>query len=113
MFKKKSKYSNTKTNGYDSKKESKRADVLKLLNKSGVISELQEQVPFVLAPAQYVKNIKGKEVCARREMKYIADFVYTENGLKIIEDCKGFRTKEYLKKKNLMKRIFEIEIKET
>lgn len=113
MFRKKAKYSNIKTNGYESKKESKRAEVLKILNKSGVISELQEQVSFVLAPAQYVKNIKGKEVCARREMKYIADFVYIENELKIIEDCKGFKTKEYIKKKNLMKRIFEIEIKET
>lgn len=112
MFKK-AKYSNVKTNGYDSKKESKRAGVLKILNQSGSISELQEQVPFVLAPAQYVKNIKGKEVCARRELKYIADFVYHENGLKVIEDCKGFKTKEYIKKKNLMRRIFEIEIKET
>jgi len=112
MFKK-SKYSNTKTNGYDSKKESKRAVVLKVLSKKGQISELQEQVSFVLAPAQYVTNIKGKEVCARRELKYIADFVYFENGIKVIEDCKGFRTKEYIKKKNLMKRILEIEIKET
>jgi hypothetical protein len=113
MFKKKSKYSNTKTNGYDSKKESKRAGVLKMLNKGGAISELQEQVPFVLAPAQYVTNTKGKQVCARRELKYIADFVYIQNGLKIVEDCKGFKTKEYIKKKNLMKRIFDIEIKET
>lgn len=113
MFKKKSKYSNEKTNGYDSKKESARATVLKMLEKKGAITNLQEQVPFVLAPSQYVLNTKGKKVCARREMKYIADFVYIENGKTVVEDCKGFRTKEYVKKKNLMKRILEIEIKET
>lgn len=112
---KKSKYSNVKTNGYDSKKEYARATVLKILEKSGAIVNLQEQVSFILAPSQYVVNKKGKEVCARREMKYVADFVYTESetAKEVVEDCKGFKTKEYTKKKNLMKRIFEIEIRET
>lgn len=113
MFKKRSKYSNNKTNGYDSKKESQRATSLKILNQKGLISELQEQVVYSLAPSQYVLNQKGKPVCARRELKYIADFVYIENGKTVVEDCKGFRTKEYIKKKNLMKRILDIEIKET
>lgn len=112
MFKKKSKYSSVKTNGYDSKKEARRASDLKLLERAGEISDLQEQVPFVLAPAYYVKGIK-KDVCVLREMKYIADFVYTDKGKTVVEDCKGFKTKEYKKKKRLMKSILGIDILET
>jgi hypothetical protein len=46
--------------------------------------------------------------------KYVADFVYTDThtGDTIIEDVKGFRTREYLKKKKLMKKVYEIDIVE-
>lgn len=110
---KKHKYHAQKTNGYDSKKEARRADVLKLMLKQGIISELQEQVPFILCPKQEGKDFKGKIICLRREMKYIADFVYIEDGKTIIEDSKGFKTPEYKRKKRLMKKLFDIDIKET
>ncbi len=110
---KRSKYGSIKTGNYDSKKEAKRADILKLMNKQGLISDLQEQVPFILLPKQEVKDFKGKTICGRREMKYIADFVYIEDGKTIIEDSKGMRTKEYLRKKRLMEKIYGIVIKET
>jgi hypothetical protein len=110
---KKAKYSNQITNGYHSKKESKRAGILKLLEKAGEIQDLKEQVVFILAPAYYVQGINGKPVCVLREVKYIADFVYIKNGQQIVEDSKGFRTKEYKKKKRLMKSILGIEILET
>lgn len=114
---KRSKYGSTKTNGYDSKKEAKRAEILKLMNKQGLISNLQEQVSFDLLPAQYVKGFNGKEICGRRAMKYIADFTYmsSENSLPVyvVEDCKGFRTVEYKRKKRLMEKIHGIVIKET
>jgi hypothetical protein len=111
---KKSKYSSVKTNGYDSKKEANRAAQLKLLEKAGHISNLKEQVPYSLCPAQYVQGFLGKPICARREMKYIADFTYTnKDGKEIVEDSKGFKTPEYKKKARLMKIIYGIEIKET
>jgi hypothetical protein len=110
---KKHKYSAQKTNGYDSKKEAKRAEVLKMLERAGEITNLREQVPYVLCPAQYLKGFNGKEICARREMKYIADFVYVRYGQEVVEDSKGFRTPEYKKKANLMRRIYGIEILET
>lgn len=110
---KKHKYHAVKTNGYDSKKEAKRADVLKLMLKQGLIHSLLEQEAFVLCPAQYGLDYKGKQMCLRREMKYIADFVYLENEQTIVEDCKGFKTPEYKRKKRLMKKLFNIEIKET
>lgn len=110
---KKHKYSAQKTNGYDSKKEAKRAEVLKVMEQAGEITNLREQVPYVLCPAQYVKGFNGKEICARREMKYIADFVYIQDGKEVVNDAKGFRTKEYKKKANLMKKVFGITILET
>lgn len=80
---------------FDSQKEAARYCELKLLLKAGKISNLNWQVPFELQPA-YKKNGKGI-----RNIKYIADFTYTENGLMVVEDTKGFKTKEYLLKKKM------------
>lgn len=114
---KKSKYSNTKIvvddMKFDSKKEGNRYKLLKLLEKKGEIRELKLQVPFVLAPAQYVINYINKKVCVRREMKYIADFTYYVDDILIVEDAKGFKTTEYKHKKILMKKLFDIDIKES
>lgn len=110
---KKHKYNARKVNGFDSAKEARRADVLKLMEKQGLISDLQFQVKFLLLPKQEVKDFKGKLICGRREMNYIADFVYTENGHTIVEDSKGMRTAKYKQKANLMRRIHGIIIKET
>ena len=87
-----SKYNNTKYNGYDSKREAKRATELKLLEKAGVISHLQEQVVYELIPSQY-RIVNGKKKCVERAMKYIADFQYVENGETVVEDVKGFAQK--------------------
>ncbi len=110
---KRTKYKSVKTNGYASKKESRRADVLRLLEKNGYISNLREQVVYELLPAQYVTDHKGKLMCGRRAMKYIADFVYIEKGVEVVEDAKGMRLEVYKRKKRLMQKIHNIEIKET
>ena len=101
------KYNNKKTNGYDSKEESKHAAQLKLLLKAGLITDLQEQVKFQLIPPQY---IDGK--CIERRCSYIADFVYNENGKMVVVDVKGVRTPEYVIKRKLMLYIHKIKIKE-
>lgn len=113
LKKKPSKYHSEKSGGYDSKKEHSRAVVLHLMEKKGLITNLREQVEFELIPSQYVLGFNGKPICARKEMRYKADFVYLENGIEVVEDSKGFKTKEYKQKKRLMKRIYNIEIKET
>lgn len=105
---KRPKYNNTKYKGYDSLTEYRRSVVLKMLEKQGIISDLKEQVPFVLIPSQY---IDGK--CIERSLKYIADFVYYENGKLIVEDSKGYRTDEYKIKRKLMLQIHGIQIRET
>lgn len=99
-----SKYGNrtviTEDGKFDSLKELRRWQELKLLQRAGEIYELRRQVPFVLIPVQ--KDEKGKVI--EREVKYIADFAYrnrNDNRL-VIEDTKGMRTKEYIIKRKLM-----------
>jgi hypothetical protein len=103
---KKSKYSNQKTdvNGITlaSKKEAKRYKELNLLLKAGKIGMLARQVEYEL-------NVGGSH-----SLKYLADFVYIdrETGETIVEDTKGFKTRDYKRKRRLMKKLFNIEIKE-
>ena len=81
---------------YDSKKEAKRAQELHYMERSGVIKNLKEQVRFILQE-EYVNN-EGKKV---RPISYVADFVYEQKGQKVVEDTKGFRTKEFVLKKKI------------
>lgn len=103
---------------FDSKKEAKRFQELSLLEKAGAIQNLQRQVKYVLIPAQREPDaigkrggpIKGKLL--ERECTYIADFVYQEDGQTVVEDTKGFRTKDYIIKRKLMLHEHGIKIKE-
>ena len=103
---------------FDSKKEAKRFQELSLLEKAGAIKNLQRQVKYVLIPAQREPDaigkrggpIKGKLL--ERECTYIADFVYQEDGQTVVEDTKGFRTKDYIIKRKLMLHEHGIKIKE-
>ena len=105
-----SKYKNKKAEYkgmlFDSKKELSRYLILEDMQNKGQIKNLKRQVPFILVPSF---NLEKKRY---REMKYIADFVYEENGKQIVEDVKGIRTDVYKLKKKLMAYIYEIEIKE-
>lgn len=122
---KKSKYHSKKieVNGivYDSKKEYRRHVELSLLEKAGTITDLQRQVKFVLIPAQHEtferygkkgQRLKDGSRCLEKECAYIADFVYQENGKKVVEDTKGFKTKDYIIKRKLMLWVHGIKIKE-
>jgi hypothetical protein len=48
-----------------------------------------------------------------RAVYYVADFVYTENGKLVVEDCKGCRTEVYKLKKKMTLYFHGIKIKET
>lgn len=93
---------------FDSKHEAERYSELKLLERAGQIENLQLQVPFQLLYPQ--RGEDGKVV--ERGVKYIADFVYTENGKTVVEDAKGMRTPEYIIKRKLMLWIHGIRIRE-
>lgn len=122
---------------YDSKKEYRRHQELLLLEKAGLIKDLERQVKFVLIPAQYEPDTIGKRGGVRRgklierECVYTADFVYKERLLDkekyvqsgwiepergyetVVEDSKGFRTKDYVIKRKLMLYVHGIRIRET
>ena len=83
---------------FASTKEARRYQVLKSLEQQGRISELKLQPKFELV----------------WKCKYKADFEYIdEHGNTIIEDVKGYQTREYKRKRKLMKEQHGITIKET
>lgn len=95
---------------FDSVKECQRYCELKLMQRAGGISDLQMQVKYELIPAQKVEFPDG--VVKERATNYIADFVYQQNGLTVVEDTKGFRTKDYVMKRKLMLWRYGIRIRE-
>lgn len=93
---------------FDSVKEYRRWCELSLLEKAGTITDLDRQVKFTLIPSQ---RYDGKVV--ERPCTYVADFVYKdENGSTVVEDTKGFRTKDYVIKRKLMLYLCGIRIRE-
>lgn len=105
---KRSKYGAKKSGGYDSRKEHRRANELKLMQRAGLISNLREQVKYVLIPTQ--RDTGGKLL--EKECSYYADFVYDRNGVTVVEDTKGVRTQEYIIKRKLMLHVHGISIVE-
>lgn len=107
---KKAKYGNKKIvtpeGTFDSKWEYERYQQLKMLQKAGQISNLKRQVEFILAPAMV---IQGKK---RPPLRYFADFQYTEDGAKVVEDTKGVLTDVYIVKRHLMKAFHGVDIRE-
>jgi len=105
-----SKYHNEKTDGYDSKREAKRAAELRLLERAGVIRKLREQVPYLLIPAQYDNN----GVLLERRCYYVADFVFEEapDWTTVVLDVKGVRTDVYIIKRKLMLMVHNVRIRE-
>ena len=94
----KNKYRNIKCNGYDSKREAGRASQLDLLEKAGIIFNLEKQVKFELQP-----KFRNKQGVAIRKIDYICDFVYfdTKKEYWVAEDSKGFRTKDFILKSKM------------
>ena len=91
---------------FDSKREAARYQELLLLEKAGEIKDIRRQVKYVLIPAQY-----------EHPESTIADFVYKTilpdgDTLTIVEDTKGFRTKDYIIKRKLMLSVYGIRIRE-
>ena len=106
---------------YDSKKEYIRFCQLSLLEKAGMIKNLQRQVKFELIPAQYEtferygktgKRLKDGRKCVENAVNYYADFVYETDGKRVVEDTKGFKTKDYIIKRKLLLYRYGIKISE-
>ena len=94
---------------FDSRAEYRRWCELCLMAQAGEISSLQRQVRYELTPVQ--RDEDGNVI--ERACYYVADFVYTDaQGRAVVEDVKGFRTKEYLIRRKLMLFLYGIRIQE-
>ena len=102
-MKRRNKYGNCKTEldgvTFDSRKEARRYAELCMLQKAGLISDLKRQQRFEIVP-----KVTGNGETSRARY-YVADFTYTQEGQKVIEDVKSPATradKVYSLKKALM-----------
>jgi hypothetical protein len=89
---------------HHSRKESKRCNELQALLQGGLIRDLENhpQPSFDLV-------VNGVKIC-----RYISDFRYVDvaTGETVVEDCKGFRTREYILKSRLLLALHGVEVKE-
>ena len=87
---------------FDSQREADRYKELRLFLKAGAIKDLQLQPKF-----EIIHN--GVNICF-----YRADFSYFDCSLEtvVVEDVKGYRTREYKLKVKMMRAFYGIEIKE-
>lgn len=98
---------------FDSQKEAKRYQELKLLERAGKIKDLEIQPKFSL-----VKGVKfSNDKRAKPDLRYFADFAYTDmrTGERVVEDVKSVATKEstvYKMKRHMMLAIHGIEVRE-
>jgi hypothetical protein len=97
---------------FDSKKEARRYQELKMLERAGEIRHLSIQ-------PRYELRVGTHDVGS-----YVGDFRYEEHvnqitpnlapvWMCVVEDCKGVRTPVYRLKKKLMKALYGIDIRET
>lgn len=119
---------------FQSKLEASREPTLIALQNVGAISDLRYQVPYDLdvystpdveallkhlndsmrvSPMSAVGRLIGNvEVSHQRIARYVADFVYEQDGKTVVEDTKGYATDVYRIKKRLMMAANNIEIVE-
>lgn len=111
---------------FDSKKEAARYSELVLLQRAGLIQDLQCQVKFVLIPAQTEtverysektgNRLKDKVVTVEKECAYLADFTYYRDGKLVVEDVKGYKEGTayavFTIKRKLMLHVHGIRVKE-
>jgi len=91
----------TEEGHFASQREHQRWCVLKLMQRAGQISNLERQVQFSF-------DVNGHHIA-----KYVADFIYFENGERVVEDSKGVATDVYRLKRKLLRALYGITIKET
>ena len=108
---------------FDSLREARRYQQLCLLLRAGKIKNLELQKEYELVPAQFEKTNevyirvahkgeKKRGKCIEKSVVYKADFAYVENGVQVVEDVKGMRTKDYIIKRKLMLHKYGIKIRE-
>jgi len=93
---------------FASQKEANRYAALKQMEKAGLISHLELQPSFKLYCGTQPVLIRSKRYPNGRHATYRADFAYfdADRGKRIVEDAKGFRTKEFILKRAVVEACF-------
>lgn len=103
-----SKYGNKKVTinniVFDSKREGHHYLELLAMELAGLISHLELQKVFHLADSCIINGRK------KPPLRYIADFVYMQNGKQVVADTKGMLTDVYKIKRHLMMSVHSISI---
>lgn len=86
---------------FDSMREATRWKELRMRERLDLVQDLRRQVPYSLHKDGVVIET------------YIADFIYLEDGTLVVEDSKGYRTREYLRKRRLFEAEYNTKIRET
>ncbi len=81
---------------FHSKGEARRYAELKLMERAGLIQNLELQPKFMLLEA-----FTDEDGVRHRSITYTADFRYMENGFFIVEDFKGRETEVFKLKRKL------------
>jgi hypothetical protein len=86
---------------HPSKAEAKRCDELRLLERAGQIHRLEYE-------PQYWFSINGVQVKHEngRRVGYKPDWRYFQGDRQIVEECKGFRTADYVLRLAIFKALF-------
>lgn len=98
---------NGKIRTFDSQKEAARYDELALLLRAGKISDLRLQPEFTLQ--ETFVDSTGE---LYRAIKYKADFSYILDGMRVVEDVKGMKTKDYELKRKMVRDRFCVRVLE-
>lgn len=94
---------------HDSKREAKRCDELRLLQRAGKIEGLTIQPRF-----EFVVNGSKVKMGNGQFARYTPDFEYMENGQLVAEDTKGFKTEAFALRAALFRHCFpHIELRVT
>lgn len=95
---------------FDSKAEARRYGELRLMERAGLIENLQRQIPIVLLPTVKFHDAKR----AQPALRYIPDFTYYEwqagKKIKVVEDVKGIQTPAFVIKRHALKALFNIDV---
>lgn len=89
---------------FDSRAEARRYDELLILARTGEVTNIRRQVPFLLAPAV---KLQGR---TKPAIKYIADFCYDSWGKPVVEEVKGAITPVFRIKQHLMATVHGIHL---
>ena len=84
---------------FDSAKEARRWQELRLLERAGAITGLQRQFAVTLAPSVLLKG----ETRRKPALKAVIDFAYEVDGVAVFEDSKGFENDVSRMKRHLLK----------